>query len=68
MILAVCTSQKTQGTTVRCVKTPRVQEARASCKKAQKNLKKRAFLGLLVITLGTERKKPQSVSLVAPRA
>ncbi|KAF5782706.1 hypothetical protein HanXRQr2_Chr11g0499131 [Helianthus annuus] len=45
MILAACTSQKTQGTTVRCIKTPRVQEARASVKKAQKNPKKARLFG-----------------------
>ncbi|MFS7965343.1 hypothetical protein Hanom_Chr09g00761121 [Helianthus anomalus] len=44
MILAACTSQKTQGTTVRCIKTPWVQEARASGQKSPEKSQKARFL------------------------
>ncbi|KAF5803527.1 putative proteasome endopeptidase complex [Helianthus annuus] len=54
-----CTSQKTQGTTVRCIRTPWVREARASGQKSPEKSQKAPFLALLVITLAAERKGPR---------
>ncbi|MFS7950642.1 hypothetical protein Hanom_Chr07g00585601 [Helianthus anomalus] len=51
MILAACTSRKTQGATVRCIKRLGYKRRAPQAKKAQKNPKKRGFSGLLVITL-----------------
>ncbi|MFS7898012.1 hypothetical protein Hanom_Chr00s015233g01754491 [Helianthus anomalus] len=45
MILVARTSQKTQDTTVRCIKTPWVQETRASGQKSQENPKKVRLFG-----------------------
>ncbi|KAJ0935197.1 putative proteasome endopeptidase complex [Helianthus annuus] len=59
LIGARCTSQKTQGTTIRCIKTPWVREARASGPKSPEKSQKAPFLALLVITLGAERKGPR---------
>ncbi|KAJ0600302.1 putative proteasome endopeptidase complex [Helianthus annuus] len=51
--------QKTQGTAIRCIKTPWVREARASGPKSPEKSQKAPFLALLVITLGAERKGPR---------
>ncbi|MFS7962127.1 hypothetical protein Hanom_Chr08g00723011 [Helianthus anomalus] len=43
MILAACASQKTQGTIVICIKTPRVREARALGQKSPQKSQKSAL-------------------------